>query len=84
MRFTPSFALNEVEATAKNAARGAGYSWGMAEEAAKATRWLCANGIDGCKALARVLAQADEIGPREMAPRDLSGDWAAEAGALCP
>ncbi|NND22495.1 MAG: DUF3726 domain-containing protein, partial [Silicimonas sp.] len=41
-----SYSLNEVEATAKKAARGAGYPWGLAEEAAKATRWLCAHDID--------------------------------------
>ncbi len=32
--------LNEVEMTALKAARGAGYSWGLAEEAGKAVRWL--------------------------------------------
>ena len=30
--------LNEIEATAKRAARGAGLSWGIAEEAAKDAR----------------------------------------------
>ena len=79
-----SFALNEVEATAKKATRGAGYTWGMAEEAAKATRWLCANGIDGSKALATVLAQADGVELGKMAPSDLSDDWTAEADAMCP
>ena len=50
-----SFALNEVEAMAKRATRGAGYSWGHAEEASKATRWLCAQGLDGVSVLAGVL-----------------------------
>ncbi|MEQ9695600.1 DUF3726 domain-containing protein [Shimia sp. SDUM112013] len=50
-----TFALNEVEAMAKRAARGAGYSWGLAEEAAKATRWLCAQGQDGVGVLAVLL-----------------------------
>lgn len=63
-----SYALNEIEATAKKATRGAGYSWGMAEEAAKATRWLCAQGLDGSKALAEVLRAADQT----------------KAGAGCP
>lgn len=39
-----SFALNEIEATAKRATRGAGYDWGLAEDASKAVRWLCARG----------------------------------------
>jgi hypothetical protein len=32
--------LNEIETTALKAARGAGYPWGLAEEAGKACRWL--------------------------------------------
>ena len=53
-----TFSLNEVEAQAKKAARGAGYSWGMAEEAGKATRWLCAQGVDGVATLAALLTDA--------------------------
>lgn len=49
--------LNEIEATAKRAARGAGYSWGLAEEASKATRWLARQGQDGVAALAVLLAK---------------------------
>ena len=55
-----SFALNEVEATAKKATRGAGYPWGLAEEAAKATRWLCAQGLDGVAILAGALTRDGE------------------------
>jgi hypothetical protein len=36
-------ALNEIESTVAKAARGAGYAWGLAEEAAQAARWLAAN-----------------------------------------
>ncbi|WP_298851197.1 DUF3726 domain-containing protein [uncultured Ruegeria sp.] len=50
-----TFSLNEVEATAKRATRGAGYAWGVAEEAAKTTRWLCAQGFDGPAILAQLL-----------------------------
>ncbi|WP_372885200.1 DUF3726 domain-containing protein [Shimia sp.] len=52
-----SFALNEVEATAKKAARGAGHPWGLAEEAGKATRWLCAQGLDGVAILSTALSR---------------------------
>jgi len=54
-----SYALNEVEAMAKRATRGAGYEWGLAEEAAKATRWLCAQGLDGANILAGVLGSGE-------------------------
>ncbi|MBO9410903.1 MULTISPECIES: DUF3726 domain-containing protein [unclassified Ruegeria] len=49
-----NLSLNEVEATAKRAMRGVGHSWGHAEEAAKATRWLCAQGMDGIGTLAKL------------------------------
>ena len=45
--------LNEIESLCKKAARGAGLSWGLAEEAGKAARWLSAHGLDGPGVLAR-------------------------------
>jgi len=79
-----NFALNEVEATAKKAARGVGYSWGMAEEAGKATRWLCAHGFDGSKALVKTLEFADQASLDDLAPVSLLGDWHSRGGDLCP
>lgn len=79
-----SFALNEVEAMARKATRGAGYSWGMAEEAGKATRWLCAQGIDGCSSLARLLAITGHVEKTTMAPAASDGVWRAPLGQLCP
>ena len=78
-----TFSLNEIEATAKRAARGAGYSWGLAEEAAKATRWLCARGIDGTRALAELLPLGLAQTPSTHVPEQLQGTWAG-SGALCP
>ena len=79
-----SYSLNEVEATAKRAARGAGYSWGLAEEAGKATRWLCANGLDGCGALARLLDQVGADHLSDLSPQSTTGDWAGASDHLCP
>ena len=79
-----NFALNEVDAMAKKAARGAGYSWGMAEEAGKAARWLCAHELDGVKALALALGLADSADLAQMQPTSLHGNWQASSGALCP
>ena len=73
-----SFSLNEIETTARKAARGAGFSWGLAEEAGKATRWLCAQGLDGCATLAALLE-----GPRHATPQIAPGIWSAP-GPLCP
>lgn len=51
--------LGEVTATGRKAAKGAGYSWGMADEAGRATAWLWAHGIDGITALADLLDNRD-------------------------
>ncbi|SLN25052.1 DUF3726 domain-containing protein [Ruegeria meonggei] len=78
-----SFSLNEVESTSKRAARGAGYSWGHAEEAAKATRWLCAQGLDGVGALAQLL-QLDLVKPPEAPAPDMNEDGRISQSMLCP
>lgn len=48
--------LNEVDAMVRKAARGAGLDWGLAEEAGRAARWLCAQGHDGVGTAAKALA----------------------------
>lgn len=50
-----TMSLNEVDAMARKAARGAGLEWGLAEEAGRATRWLCAQGLDGVGVAVSVL-----------------------------
>ena len=78
-----SFSLNEVEATTKKAARGAGYDWGLAEEAGKAARWLCAHGLDGVAHVAHLLTHgyADKLDQRR--PQSLSSPWTGHS-SLCP
>ena len=78
-----SFALNEIEATAKRAARGAGYDWGLAEDASKGARWLCAQGLDGAGALAALLKSGFAADLSRHTPQSLQGQWRGE-GALCP
>lgn len=79
-----TLSLNEVEATAKKATRGAGYPWGLAEEAGKATRWLCARGLDGCGALATLLVQTDGVDLGTWTPRCDASPWRSSGGNLCP
>jgi len=78
-----TFSLNEIEATSKRATRGAGYPWGLAEEAAKATRWLCENGFDGAAQLALLLQRDLAKNLSDHVPQDPSMDWQGEGG-LCP
>ena len=79
-----SHSLNEIEALSKRAARGAGLSWGMSEEAAKATRWLASHGLSGAGMLADVLTQNDGAPHKDLAPMSLSGVWKARSGRLSP
>lgn len=76
-----TYSLGEVEALSRKAARGAGFSWGMAEDAGKAVRWLCSWGLPGAEALAGYLDKRD--GAR--GPEDLTASiWTARSGTLCP
>ena len=77
-----TFSLNEVESLGKRATRGAGFDWGLAEDAGKAARWLCGSGIDGVAAMAAFLS-AGRLGPPVYA--DPSEPWTASSGlcALC-
>ncbi|GEM_PF-458446 len=50
---------SEIFSYAKKATRGAGFSWGMAEEAATATVALFVSGHDGFAALVPILQNAD-------------------------
>ena len=52
------WSLNELYLMVRRATRGAGLAWGIAEEAGKATRWLCAFGLDGVGLLIDELDEA--------------------------
>ena len=79
-----SHSLNEIESLAKQAARGTGLSWGMAQEAAKATRWLVSHDLPGVTLLADVLTQNDHVSHTRIAPTSLDGKWSARSRTLCP
>lgn len=79
-----SHSLNEIEAMSKRAARGAGLSWGLAEEAAKGTRWLCSFGLPGTEMLADLLNLNDGLPAIDLSPTSLTGIWHAPSGRLSP
>lgn len=80
-----SHSLNEIEAMSKRAARGAGLSWGLAEEAAKGTRWLSAFGFSGTELLADLLELNDRLPPIDLSPVSLRADvWHAPARRMSP
>ncbi|MEO0773037.1 MAG: DUF3726 domain-containing protein [Pseudomonadota bacterium] len=80
-----TFSLSEVEALSRKATRGAGFSWGIAEEAGKSVRWLCAWGLPGAEALARYLEDRNLAGLPPEGPVDLqASSWTAAPARLCP
>ena len=79
-----AFSLNEIEVMCKRAARGAGLSWGLAEEAGKAARWLSSHGLPGPEELAEILTRNDGRSYDELAPGSVQGIWCAPSGRLCP
>lgn len=79
-----SHSLNEIEALSKRAARGAGLSWGIAEEGARAVRWLASHDLPSGPLLADLLEQTDQVARETLAPLSLDGIWSAASGTLCP
>lgn len=80
-----SHSLNEIEAMSKRAARGSGLSWGLAEEAAKGTRWLSAFNLPGAALLAELLEMNDRLPLMDVSPVSLRAtSWRAPSGRLSP
>ena len=77
---------NEVESVCSKAARGAGMSWGLAEEAGYAAGWLVAHGLDGASMLARHLRSAQGKSWLDICPVVEPGAWLAMSPGqpLCP
>lgn len=54
-----SWSLGEIQALTIKAARGAGFPWGVADEAGWAVRWLASFGLPGPEAMAKTLTSPD-------------------------
>lgn len=80
-----TLSLNEIEALCAKAAKGAGRSWGTAEETGLAAGWLARNGIDGAAMVLRALEATDGQAEAELCPVVLAGRMQApESRPLCP
>jgi uncharacterized protein DUF3726 len=66
-RVTMIVSLNEIESLALKAARGAGMSWGLAEEAAAAAAWLARQDLPWAETLAGILAGQHATSPPQIA-----------------
>ena len=76
---------NEIEQLCLKAARGAGMSWGLAEEAGFAAAWLAMRGLDGPGILLLQLQGAMGHAWHEICPVVAPGRFqAVNGGSLCP
>ena len=73
--------LGEFEKLAAKAFRGAGYSWGLADDAAFACRLLEAAGLSAADAAVRLLDRVDQHVLAAVMP---NAGWQSDAGILCP
>ncbi len=77
----------ETGVLARRATRGAGYDWGLAEEATFAAGWLCDYGVDGADVLSRYYRRVDGQEVASRAVRAWPDSWAGDVfagAALCP
>jgi hypothetical protein len=74
--------LNEIESLSYKAARGAGMSWGLAEEAAFATRWLAIRNANWSQLLLSLLERYAETAPPSLTDTEMHST--RPGAAVCP
>ena len=80
-----SLSCNEAASLCMKAARGAGMSWGMAEEAGFAAAWLVSHGIDGPSHLRAHLERVDGRDWADLCPTVTPDGWHnANGQPACP
>lgn len=72
--YHPNYALNEIRALSLKAAKGAGLDWGLAEDAAFGTVFLCRYGFDGCGALIKLLDHLLQYPAAQLKPNHSAAD----------
>lgn len=82
MQTEPSHSRDDIAALAERATLGAGLPAAIACEAATATDWLRARGVEACDPLLSLLFLHDEKGPLSADPRHPAGPEGA--AWLCP
>lgn len=88
MTSPPDFAIGEIESLVLKAYRGAGFSWGMAQEAGRAAGWMASRRMPALDAFAVLLRQTANRDHRQLSPNCDSGDWpqnwCSHSNLLCP
>jgi len=80
--------IGELDTLVLKAYRGAGFSWGMAQEAGRAATWLALNGLPAGCYFDALLHQIDGVAAAQLTPTVVvtgnSIEWQNSSQALCP
>lgn len=79
------YAIGETESLVLKAYRGAGLSWGLAQEAANTAAWMAMRGLPVLDEFAKLVQQIDKVDSALLSP-DVSvlTEWCNPSGRLCP
>lgn len=79
------YSIGEAESLVLKAYRGAGFSWGMAQEAGHAAAWMSMYGLPALEQFAQLLPAIDGKRISEIVPlMHIPGKWSNPTGTLCP
>ncbi len=81
---TKELSIGELEALVLKACRGAGYSWGLSQEAGRAAAWLAIRGLPSADLFAFYLSQINGVDPVSLTPSGLNIDVTDNARPQCP
>lgn len=81
---TKELSIGELEALVLKACRGAGYSWGLSQEAGRAAAWLAIRGLPSADLFAFYLSQINGVNPESLMPTGLNTLLTDNARPRCP
>lgn len=79
------YSIGELDALIQKAYRGAGFSWGLAQEAGAAAAALAMNGLPSAQVFAALIAAIDGMDTTRLAPQERTETlWHGSETPLCP
>ncbi len=75
--------IGELDALVFKAYRGAGFSWGLSQEAGRAAAWMAMCGLPAAGSFAELLYQTNGIEHSTLTPVMADGNWRSSAGSGC-
>lgn len=78
------YSIGETDSLVLKAYRGAGFSWGLAQEAGNAAAWLATHGLPAIDQFALLLSCTDGTASEGLTPVPDAAVWSGPSGLLCP